>query len=495
MTVIVKTQKTDEIRRLISLAIQDGRNRQSSETGFVHFNYKDKADINEHSIPVLENVLFALALLRSRMSDNVLESKEILEKILYFQHIGSSPMEGNFPLYLHEFPTCKHRWLAVQLIPPFFWIYKEFRNILGNSLRTRIEECLRLLISYSLQMHKENPAPYHFAVILAAGTRAVGETLNVPKWRNDDSVEKLAEPKSRDLWFSPRKMGEILTGLQMCYTELSGTPWETFLHHLTSTWDPQTQTYIGPPVQEYYWKSGLEPSYYDFFLSCQAKGELKEYSPGNIVTLKGALIRSFSEELPSQLETLSMQGSLNGRAWEMTKEKNFSYSVQEHDGLPQSDEGYHVFRMAWGSSAKVYNLVCPKGNYKMSFEKHENGADLFFTLPEDIDLNNKKHCREIAFYCDLCENINLRVKGKAATTFQLNEDVLVNSEKAQLTLRFAKVEGDGRFFGHITKGDRPAQLYLKREKSLSVFDTLILLRTVHRSGSCCIKVEIRFDAR
>src|SRR5262249_17912458 len=108
-------------KKINEIAYQAGRAFQSDETGFLHLAYHLPEDHIAHSIPVVENVLFALSLLRLKTQESVLEAKEILEKILHFQ-----ADLGNFPLYLHEFPNCRSYFIGADLLPAFYWILHHF---------------------------------------------------------------------------------------------------------------------------------------------------------------------------------------------------------------------------------------------------------------------------------------------------------------------------------------------------------------------------------
>ncbi len=110
------------------LALSAGRQLQNSQTGFVHLCYEkeERRDL----IPLLENVAFVLALLRSRKSEQVLEGKALLEKILGFES------KGNFPVYVHEYPLCRDEKMAWKLAPYFFWMVKEFGSVLGSLTET-----------------------------------------------------------------------------------------------------------------------------------------------------------------------------------------------------------------------------------------------------------------------------------------------------------------------------------------------------------------------
>jgi len=124
---------TDLIRQLVNLAVNSGRSLQSSQTGFVHHCYRQLDYMSHDTIPLYENFLFALALMRERTAESFAEAKTLIDKLLYFQESEA----GNFPVYIHEYPLCKDRNLAAQLLPVFYWILRTFPSALGQSLRDR----------------------------------------------------------------------------------------------------------------------------------------------------------------------------------------------------------------------------------------------------------------------------------------------------------------------------------------------------------------------
>ena len=101
----------DLVRQLVELAVTAGRSHQSPQTSFVHYCHQKMDETVNHTIPPYENILFALALIRMQTVQNVNEGKEIISKILDFQN----PETGNFPVYLHEFPLCRDRFMSVHL--------------------------------------------------------------------------------------------------------------------------------------------------------------------------------------------------------------------------------------------------------------------------------------------------------------------------------------------------------------------------------------------
>ena len=151
------SDRNESMRQLIELAINYGRKRQSSQTGYLHYCYGVHEQEIHLPIPVVENFLFALALLRSRLIDNVTEAKLILEGLLHFQNRQpENPMAGNFPIYLHEFPVCNDRFAGIQVAGVIYWILKLYHQGLGQELKKRLEEAFLSAVNHALRMHQRS---------------------------------------------------------------------------------------------------------------------------------------------------------------------------------------------------------------------------------------------------------------------------------------------------------------------------------------------------
>lgn len=111
----------------LELALKASRKRQSPLTGFIHFCH-EKTEYQWQVIPIYENFCFALTLLRTRLIDHVLEAKQLLTKLFSFQ------VNGHFPVYLHEYPECRHGRLNDKLYPVIFYILKDFEPVIGDKL-------------------------------------------------------------------------------------------------------------------------------------------------------------------------------------------------------------------------------------------------------------------------------------------------------------------------------------------------------------------------
>ena len=145
---------------MIELALKAGRKRQSAVTGFVHLG---------DTIPIVENVGFALALLSSRTTENFLEGKEILQRLLHFQ-----AESGNFPIYLHQYPQCDDYATAGRLIAPFHWILHDFGKMLGD-LKPRLE------LAYAKVKEQKVYVPRNLADVLISEQLA-GKPLTQIPW-------------------------------------------------------------------------------------------------------------------------------------------------------------------------------------------------------------------------------------------------------------------------------------------------------------------------
>jgi hypothetical protein len=126
--------------RSIDLAVAAGHKRQSPRSGFVHlFANDDSTD----TIPIYENFCYAFALFRQKTAESVTMGKEIIHRLLAFQSL-----EGNFPIYLHDFPRCYDPQMNLKVAPILIYLLRLFPGVLGE-LKPMIENALKKAISKS----------------------------------------------------------------------------------------------------------------------------------------------------------------------------------------------------------------------------------------------------------------------------------------------------------------------------------------------------------
>lgn len=251
----------------VNFAIETGRNYQKKQTGFIHYCYQSEDLTTHDTIPVLENALFALSLFRSRLTDHVLEGKNLIEKLLSFE------VEGNFPIYLHAYPQTSDPYLGLRILPALFWVSVDFGHVIGE-LKQALEKCIERII---LRAHTLDPLPNWARFRLEAYE---GEVGNLPSTLHDWS--------------------EGLVSLQLA--ERRGAEISQYLSEACKLWHPELSLYIGPAKRFNQDKDQPELTLFDLFM-CQWQ---KKYSSRTkklgAIHLHGALIRplSFQPTLPTQ---------------------------------------------------------------------------------------------------------------------------------------------------------------------------------------------------
>ena len=329
------------MEKSVELALRAGRLRQSPKTGFIH---------EGDTIPLLDNYAFALSLLRSRQVDFVLEAKALLEKLLPF----------GLSTHLHEFPKESDSYLGRRLYPYLFWTLREFSSVLGEELRSSLQNRLSTLPKPTLPDNPQTPQQW-------------AEYLIVCQLDNLDPTAALRQ------------------------------------------WDPNFFAFVGPQSQE---KCEPAVTLYDLFMPQLSRRALEDHP----VHIRASIIRP----------------------WE-----NLSFP-SDHKTSPY----------LWGSQKYTHSLSVPEN----------------LTLPEK-DVENEI---ELAFYLDAHSDHQITVEKQKATTFHLGEKLQV----AHFEMCF-EMEGEGSFFGHISRGNRPGQLSATK---FDAYDWKIALRTVWRKGGVQIKL-------
>lgn len=154
--------------RALDLAVEIGRKKQSPRTGFLHFFPTD--DLATDTIPIYENFLFAFALFRQKTAEAVLEGKELIQRLLAFQ-----TEEGNFPLYLHDYPRCWDHTLTLKIAPVLIYLLREFKPILGEAFATKVKAALHKSLECA---EKKGPLQ---PVWLARLEACLGKAVQCPK--------------------------------------------------------------------------------------------------------------------------------------------------------------------------------------------------------------------------------------------------------------------------------------------------------------------------
>jgi hypothetical protein len=491
---------TDPTRQLFEFGVSAGRSNQSPQTNFMHYCYTSQDEIEHDTIPVYENVLFANSLLRSRSAENILEAKSILSKILKFQNKNEGIGKGNFPIYLHDYPECKDRFVAAHLLPPFYWMIKQFSPVLGSELTQQLKDTAELALDHCQATQNHKPAPFHIALKIAAAQKVFGEMLqdkDLQKKGEDliDQLRKQSEEPDFGTWYSPPYLADILVALQMAYPSIQDSPWKHVWNLLQETWHAQSLHYIGPGIREFQRGNESEVTLYDYFLgNLSGKFSWRAFSD-HPRQIQGVLVQSTQEKLQPITYPFTKEGHVSGLRWHVHQEKNYAYSLVEKKGhvTPEFEKGFYPFRLVWGDADGSHSFVCQGGSSSIiDYKVVPHGVDLLFTFEDPPVVEDREKNRELLFFCDIDESTKILVNEKSATTFQLNDEIKIVGSGVSFALKIIFENGEGKFFGHIAPGNRLSQLSLKGENRFAAFDWQVFLRTVRRSTPCTLRVQIRF---
>jgi hypothetical protein len=486
------------VRQLTEIAISAGRNFQSPQTGFIQHCYRLTDENERHTIPLLENFLFALALLRSRDAESITEAKAILNKLLHFQNKEEGKFFGSFPTYLHEYPECKDYFFTVSILPIFYWILRHFSPVLGNELKQRLVLSTKNILKFVDTILKEKTAPFQVRVKYAASCKAFGELwedVDLKKLGSEQLEEIRGETVLPDFgsWFAPTHIADTLVALQMAYSSIPNSPWKHFWEYVNQSWSEKALCYTGPKVKDIQWGTEPQANLYDLFL-----GYLSGNYPYRAFTshphqLHAAIIQAHPEKLTPINYPLQVEGKVADYSWCIKQTEDYSLSaIQKVPLEPSLDRGVHPLFISWGDPTCTHSFVCQGGNSSLiDYKLVPDGIDLIFSLFENVQVEDKEKSREITFFIDQLEGLEFKINDKSATSFQLNEKISLKKSKFQLHLTFLLEEGDGRFLGHIMPGNRLSQVNVKGENRFKAYDWEIALRTVRRKVPCRIRVEIR----
>ncbi len=362
--------------KAVELALKAGRKRQSELTRFVH-HCSEHPEKSSETIPTYENFCFALALLRSRIAENVLEAKALLEKLLAFQ------VNSEFPVYLHEYPLCRYAGLKSKLYPVIFFILRDFHSVLGEKLREQLQ---------AIQSHPE----------------------------------EISSPES------PDDCAEYLI-----HAQITGQDKTPALQH----WDNTCLSFIGTQRQE---RGEPALTLYDLFLGeWQGKYSARALQD-HPVHLRASLI------YPAEITLASMPAQ----------------SLQ---------------RQFWGNGSPTHSLMLHTQGV-LSEDK-----DGFHVVLQEKEVQEEM---EIACFYNLHPDTTVTINHQKATSFQLGDKIQIISKDRQFELSFTVISGEGQFWGHLYRANRPGQLSCKGDDKHEAFDGVIGLRTIKRGPQSSIQVAI-----
>lgn len=484
------------MRQLIEIAICCGRCWQSPQTGYIHYCYTQQDENVQHTIPVYENFLFALALLRSRTVENVSDAKDLLRRLLHFQS-AEAEAGGNFPLYLHDYPFCKDRLIGVHVLVPLYWIFKNFHHVLGPELKQSLKAALLRLQNYCLTSLEQKPAPYPIAMKAAAVAKAIGHLLDQPDLalKGERLFQQIQKSFDKSCWYSPAALSDLILAYQVLAPSFEKDLDTPFWQHLIATWHAPTASYCGPAWKEY--QRGVKPqvTLYDFFMGYVSGTYSYRCFSDHPVQLQAALVHPTEDRLTKLDYPFKQEGMINGLPWEVVQNQEYACSLlaKQTAVVDVQEKTFAALKVLWGTPKRQHSFVCQGSTCpEINFSAEEKLVELTFSFTEPAAVDKEDKNQEISFYLDEDSENQICVEGTAATTFKMGEEVQISSGGMRLGLTFKLELGVGDFFGHIMKSSRPSQASSTGASRFAAYDRQIFLRTVSRSDDCVVKAILRF---
>jgi len=221
----LKLPAEPDCKHFVEMAVAAGRSLTSPVTGWIHTHPHADETGQLQAVPLYENFLFALALLRTCTLESMTEARGIIEKILPFQ----TP-EGLFPVYLHEYPKVSDLYFSATLMPLFVYFLRDHSIALGSELTEKLKGVMEKLLAASTFEH----------IKLTASKVALGQKLSMPPLSS--TIDGLIA-------------GQLIDHLP----------------ELTSSWHDPTSTFMGTQKLDHQFRFEPVPTLYDLFLGYFSK--------------------------------------------------------------------------------------------------------------------------------------------------------------------------------------------------------------------------------
>lgn len=415
-------------KKCVDLALEACLKRQSPRTGFVHYSglYEEHTDV----IPLYENFCFVAALYRQKTVEAALEGKDLLERLLAFQ-----TAEGNFPLYLHDFPKCKDRMQGLRIAPILIQLQRYFSSVLPFSLK----ESLTLAIEKILAFSKDKAfGPWQFRYNMCA--------IGAP----------FIEPDP--LQFSGADWAEWLISSQLSVDPLIcnfPNPFHSELQIFLNENSPQIQERFEPRVQLMEW----------------------------ILAEKSG--KGFSKRL---LQDHPLQMHL-AAIWKapifLDRNDEVEYAALY---MPQSESSSSadLLRLFW-SSEKLNSFVAPNPGYAQICEINKNQWEILYDLPEEADQSHND-LFEALFYCNAAPDVEVTINDQKGMVFGLQDQIRIKTADLEISFFAELLFGSGDFCGHLSQANRPFQA---DGKNYRTYDWQVGIRTLRRTKDATLRVVIK----
>lgn len=438
----------DPLRHILELTLQQAKKRQNPESGLIA--------TGEHVL-LYDNFLFCLALFRSKGHVDVQAAKKLLEHLLYFQQRFDDVANfGNFPLVLSDYPYCHDHLQALRILPTLIMILKEFSQVLGAELRSRLDRAVESMLSHLHKIHQEIIFPYWAEVkyysVLAALDRPRNFSLN------------LENQQDLRTWGDPANLAEMLIASLIAPNALDFGP---LYSYLCNTWHKKSRAFIGPAF-----KLGNQNSFLNMALGLfNGLPHLGKEPPLTAVLLQESdAFRNLKSEPEIQ--------KLNDRfSYKVVQNADYGYSLLTGAPNPELMPGFFPFHLVSGEHSLA--IQAPVGHMSEEY---------VFEIPETLFAEEKEKSRALMIWFNDHKDCEILIAGEKATCFELGDPLEIRLGDLKVGIRFEKIAGDGEFIGHISRANRSGLQHLR----LVANDVQVFLRALRGTMPCKLRLNMQF---
>lgn len=420
------------------LLVDTVKKLKSEETQLIHL-----AESGEKRclISIVDNALYALFLFESKTRDEALEARSLLSHLLHFQ------VDGQFPVFLHQYPEVHDALIGADLLCVFAQILKRHRLAVGEELADALLNSTQKLAVRGLEEVRRIRSAYAKRVKLAAAASALGFDAPLDELRREFDPSACCQRKI---------LADLCVGLSLLPRDQQ---WPEVWDLARSLWHPELGRYSGPLFSERFEGREFKASSFELFFGGQAFGRELLWAP--LITQ--------TESLP-KLGQHTVDGQRQG-AWVMNEDCSLSVAAWDE---PSDQKGYHPFCYVDSDMA----MTCHVKNAQLtSWDLKSDGAFLeFFVPPQEKEMNHP-----VSFFV---ERMPLLVNGVRQNTFGKGDEISVGRVRLQL-------EADSPAFGHVMMGERPSQLLENSEKVYSERNWKIVYRPVRADEPLTLKATVR----
>ena len=431
--------------------------------GVEHYTHPSTGLIQDDGVVIVyDNFLAALALLQSKLKENIEKAKKLLERLLNFQN-----PQGFFPVALHQFPDASSEEGQLEIAFVLLKISTKYGPVLGSECFSKVQSSLASLIEQlkSLEPFSLEKMQARFSV-LEALSKNLKPTFSFPQKE-----------------ISSKYLGEKLL---LAQETPDGPQW---LAKLAQFWHPHLQIYVGPLLQEHYVQSSPKLTIFDYMMSSYYRSYPQRLHEKTLLQLQGAIVKFFEER--GHFQPNITEGSYRGNLYTICNTDTASwFFFKDYTFLENKNPGLHLLRCMFKSLDCLYHLVCHSDVKKMTAHLCANTLEIEFTYFDDFPEDVKKQ-NELEFFISRQENLEVFVDGKKASLFRLGSRIEFKTPEATVSCVFTTDSAQAQIVGHLFYGNRPSSLDPDHGPA---HDQMMVLRTLRRDSKCKVKLLMHYEA-